>query len=146
MRIKPISRITTLALVAILVLSAGTVAPAGHAAGDPILVTAKGKGTIKIGSETFQVSSVVVKMLDDGTAEITLVSEITFFLSGKWTADSTSPKSYNLQITGSGASAGAQGTGKVVMRDDGTSLDRLTAQGGTKTSSRKVSVEFVADK
>jgi hypothetical protein len=145
MRIKPISRITTLALLAILVLS-GTVAPAGHAAGDPILATAKGKGTIKVGSETFQISSVVVKLLDDGTAEITLVSEITFFLSGKWTSDSTSPKSYNLQITGSVTGGGAQGTGKVVMRDDGTSLDRLTVQGGLKTSPRKVSVDFVADK
>jgi hypothetical protein len=145
MRIKPVSRLTTQALGAILLLSTGAVTLLGHAVTEPILASAKGKGTIKVGRETFQINSVVIKLLDDGSAEITLVSEITFFLSGRWTQDSASPKTYNLQITG-GAAGGAEGTGKVVMRDDGTSLDRLTAQGGVKTSTRKVAIDFVADK
>src|SRR5215470_4937267 len=145
MRIKPISSFATVAVVAILLLSTGTATLRGHPVTEPILATAKGKGTIKVGRETFQINSVVIKLLDDGSAEITLVSEITFFVSGKWTQDGASPKTYNLQITG-GAAGGAEGTGKVVMREDGTSLDRLTAQGGTRTSTRKVAIDFVADK
>src|SRR6476660_1914175 len=88
---------------------------------EPILITAKGKGTMKVGRETFQITSVVVKLLDDRTVELTLVADITFFLSGRWTVDSASPKTYNLEITGSMTGGGAQGTGKVVMRDDGKS-------------------------
>jgi hypothetical protein len=151
MQIKLISRATSLILILFFVSSAecaGVRALSNSVTPSPegILVTAKGKGTMKIGGETFQITSVVVKLLDDGTAELTLVSEITFFLSGRWTVDTASPKIYNLQITGSVTGGGAQGTGKIVMRDDGKSLDRLSAQGGVKTSERKVVIEFVAEK
>ncbi len=111
---------------------------------EPILITANGKGTMKVGRETFQITSVVVKLLDDQTVQLTLVADITFFLSGRWTVDSASPKTYNLEITGGMTGGGAQGTGKVVLRDDGKSLDRLSAQGGLRTSTRKVAIEFVA--
>jgi hypothetical protein len=67
---------------------------------------------MKIGRETFQITTVVVKLLDDRTAELTLVADITFFLSGRWTVDSASPKTYNLEITGSMTGGGAQGTAK----------------------------------
>ena len=66
-----------------------------------------------------------------------LVSEITFSLKCKWSKDSTSPNTLNLEITGSMTAGGAQGTGKLVLRPDKT-LDRLSAQGGVKTSARKV--------
>jgi len=146
MKFKPIRCMTSLLLILLFASMSSAVNFVGRAAAEPILVTAKGKGTMKVGSETFQVTSVVVKLAEDGTAELTLVAEITFFLSGKWTVDSASPKNYNLQITGSITGGGAQGTGKIVMQDDGKSLDRLSAQGGLKTSTRKVAIEFVADR
>jgi hypothetical protein len=111
---------------------------------EPLVLTANGKGTIKVGSESFQVTSVVVKLGEDGKLEITLVSEITFFVSGKWKVASESPKTYDLDITGSMTGGGAKGTGKLVLRADGTSIDHLTAQGGSTTSSRKVFIDFVA--
>lgn len=108
------------------------------------LLTASGKGTIKVGRETFSITSVVIKLSPDGQADITLVSEITFFLKGKWSKNSASPNTLNLEITGSMTAGGAQGTGKLVLRPD-KSLDRLSAQGGTKTSARKVNIDFVAN-
>jgi hypothetical protein len=159
MQTRTISRITSLVLILFFLSStesslatcwameplagSSSVLP-GRPTPEPILITAKGKGTMKIGRETFQITSVVVKLLDDRTVELTLVADITFFLSGRWTVDSASPKTYNLEITGSMTGGGAQGTGKVVVRDDGKSLDRLSAQGGLKTSTRKVAIEFVA--
>ena len=159
MQTRTISRITSLVLILFFLSSTGSsvatcwameplagssfVLP-GRPTPELILITAKGKGTMKIGRETFQITSVVVKLLDDRTVELTLVADITFFLSGRWTVDSASPKTYNLEITGSMTGGGAQGTGKVVVRDDGKSLDRLSAQGGLKTSTRKVAIEFVA--
>jgi hypothetical protein len=108
------------------------------------LLTANGKGTIKVGRESFALSSVIIKLAPDGQADITLVSEITFFLKGKWSKDNTAPNIINLEITGSMTAGGAQGTGKLTIRAD-KSLDRFTAQGGTKTSARKVSIDFVAN-
>jgi hypothetical protein len=112
--------------------------------GSEQLLTASGKGTMKIGRETFSITSVVIKLSPDGQADITLVSEITFFLKGKWSKDSASPNTLNLEITGSVTEGGAQGTGKLVLRPD-KSLDRLSAQGGVKTSARKVIIDFVAN-
>jgi len=108
------------------------------------LLTANGKGTIKVGREAFALSSVIIKLAPDGQADITLVSEITFFLKGKWSKDNTAPNIINLEITGGMTSGGAQGTGKLTIRAD-KSLDRFSAQGGTKTSARKVIIDFVAN-
>lgn len=136
--------IASVLLIGIL-LSSGGINSFASPVPEAVTITANGKGTIKIGGETFQVHSVVVKLTEDGRVELTLVSDITFFISGSWTQTSDSPKTFALQITGSATGGGAQGTGKVIMRADGTSLDRLSAQGGLKTSTRKVSVDFVAN-
>lgn len=161
MQTRTISRISSLVLTLFFLSSTGSagnatcwatgpvawpssVIPSSRPPVEPILVTANGKGTMKVGRETFQITSVVVKLLDDQTVELTLVADITFFLSGRWSVDSTSPRTYNLVITGGATGGGAQGTGKVVLRDDGKSLDRLSAQGGMRTSTRKVAIEFVA--
>ena len=69
------------------------------------LAHANGEGMLKVGSEQFKLGSVVVKLLDDRKAEITLVSEMTFFMTGTWSQNSESQDSFDLQITG-GATAG----------------------------------------
>ena len=49
-----------------------------------IVAHANGDGTLKLGDEKFKVSTVVIKLFEDGKAEINLVSEITVFVSGSW--------------------------------------------------------------
>jgi len=105
---------------------------------------ANGKGTIKVGSEEFHVYTVVLKLKEGGDAEITLVSEITLFFSGTW-ANNDADKSIDLKISGGAASNGVQGTGKLLLRDDGKSIARLTLQGSIKARKTDVTVNFVAD-
>ena len=45
------------------------------------LAHSNGKGTLRVGDEQFKISAAVVKLLPDRKAEITLVSDITIFLS-----------------------------------------------------------------
>lgn len=145
MQINCIPRVTSFALSLVLVCLLGTSGLAFTRPPDATLLTAKGKGTIQVGHETFDVTNVVVKLLEDGTCEITLVSDITFFLMGKWTVASESPKTFNLTITGSMSGGGAQGTGKLILKADGKSLASLNAQGSSKTSPRKITLTFLAD-
>jgi len=118
----------------------------GFAAQQPkSLLTAKGKGQFKVGSEQFEIHSVVIKLMEDGTAELTLVSEITVFLSGKWKGGNDVQKGIDLEITGGATPGGIEGSGKLFLRKDEKSIDRLNLQGASRTSSKKVEVTFVAD-
>jgi hypothetical protein len=48
------------------------------------LALGDGTGLIEVGQQQFDLHSVIVKLMDDGKAEIILVSDITFFLQGTW--------------------------------------------------------------
>jgi hypothetical protein len=48
------------------------------------LVHSNGKGTLRVGDEKFKITSVIVKLLPDHKAEVTLISDITIFLTAKW--------------------------------------------------------------
>ena len=63
------------------------------------LAHANGDGKLRVGREEFKIGSVVVKLLDDRKAEITLVSDITFFLTGTWSQNGESQDSFDVQIT-----------------------------------------------
>jgi len=109
----------------------------------PRQIVGDGKGTIHVGRERFDLHSVIVKLLEDGKAEIILVSDITFFLKGTWARNEKVPQEIDLNITGSVTSGGVQGNGKLILRG-AESMDRLTLEGSSSTSSRKVKVSFVA--
>lgn len=107
-----------------------------------LLVTAKGDGILKMGQEEFKIYTVVVKLLESGDAEITLVSDITVFVSGTWSR--TSESQINFHITGTATGGGIEAAGRMLLRNDGKSLDRLWLQGTSKTSKKNVEVNFEA--
>jgi hypothetical protein len=107
-----------------------------------LLATANGNGTIKIGQEEFKIHSVVIKLLEDGKLEITLVTEITIFVSGTWSRGDDS-QNIKLEITG-GASSSIEASGKLLLRNDGKSIDRLWLQGVIKTRNRSIEISFQA--
>lgn len=109
-----------------------------------LTASANGKGTINVGKEEFEVHAVTVKLLEDGKAEVILVSEITFFIQGTWKRSDSSPNEVTLTITGSIVAGGAQGTGKLTLRDDAKSIASLTLEGSSNTRKRVVKVNFVA--
>ena len=108
-----------------------------------LLASANGKGKIKIGKEEFPLHHVVVKLKEDGAAEITLVSDIQLFFSGTW-ADNAADKGIDVKISGT-AQSSWQATGKLFLRDDGKSIARLSLLGTNKFRKQKVEVSFVAD-
>lgn len=110
-----------------------------------LLASANGNGKIKVGQEEFQIHAVVIKLLEDGKAEMTLVSEITFFLQGTWSKNEKAPGAVDLKITGSATGGGVQGDGKLLLRDDGKSVAELNLQGSSNTRKRLVKVSFKAN-
>lgn len=110
-----------------------------------LLATANGKGTLTVGREEFKVTSVVVKLKEDGTAEITVVTDLQLFVTGTWSKAADSGEGIDLKITGGATGGGTQGSGKLLLRPDGKSIDRLTIEAMSNTVKRKIRLEFVAD-
>lgn len=147
------SRYAQLLIVAVALL---TCAPIGIGA-QPQTVTsltanAKGQGTVTIAdpeaaksARTHPVNSVVVTLRENGDAEIVLVSDMQLFARGRWTAPSDLRKGIDLKITGGIVSGNAKGSGKLFLRADGKSIDRLNFEVKSQARS-KVTVAFVAEK
>lgn len=107
-----------------------------------LLATAHGQGTLKVGQEVFKVSSVVVKLKEDGTGEITLITDLQLFVNCTWSASTDLSEDINLKITGGATSA--QGSGKLLLRSDGKAIASLSLEGSSNTK-RKIQLKFVAD-
>src|SRR5258705_1569964 len=108
-----------------------------------LLANARGQGTLTVGKEVFKVSHVVVKLKEDGTGEITLVTDLQLFVTCTWSADDLST-GIDLKITGGTNSGSVQGSGKLFLRPDGKSIASPTMDGMSPTVKRKVQLNFVA--
>lgn len=107
--------------------------------------TARGTGTLTIGKEVLKVYTVVVELDEDGTGEITVVSDLQFFINCTWSAPADLSKGIELKITGGTTASGAQGSGKLMLKSDGQSIASLTMQGSSNTEKRKIQLNFVAE-
>lgn len=106
------------------------------------LAHSNGQGTLKVGQEQFKISSVIVKLLSDRKAEITLVTDITVFLNATWSNRGDSQQEFDLEIIGGATASGLQGTGKVLLGNDGKSVSKLSLKGVSRTSKRTVQADF----
>ena len=110
-----------------------------------LLANAKGKGTLTVGQEQFEIYAVIVKLKEGGDLELTLVTEITVFISGKWSASDDNKKGIDLEITGGATPGGVKGNGNLFLRPDGKSIASLSLEGSSMTRKKKVVVTFVAE-
>jgi hypothetical protein len=106
--------------------------------------TAKGKGTIKVGREQFQLHTVILKLKEEGKLEMILVSDISLFFEGSWSWADAAGKAVQLKIHG-GATGSVEGGGKVTLRDDGQSISTMSLQTANKFRKTIVNVQFTAD-
>ena len=106
------------------------------------LAQANGQGTIKVGSEQLKVTSVIVKLLNDQKAEITLGSDITFFIAGTWSRNGESQDDFDIQITGGASPGGLEGVGKLTLGKDTKSDMKLILKGKSRTTKKPVEVYF----
>ena len=139
---QPNRKFIAVALIALMLLTVpGLAARLGSKS---FLATADGHGTLKVGQTEFTISAVVVKLLEDGKAEIILVTDITVFVSGTWSGGDDLMKGIQLKITGGTTAGGLEGTGEVFLRNEGKSVVSLTLQGTNKLTKRNIAVNFVA--
>lgn len=106
------------------------------------LAHSNGQGTLKVGQEQFKITSVIVKLLSDRKAEITLVTDITVFLNATWSNRGDSQTEFDLEIIAGASGSGLQGTGRVVLGNDGKSVSKLSLNGVSRTSKRTIQAEF----
>jgi hypothetical protein len=105
------------------------------------LAVASGQGTLRVGEERFKINSVIVKLIEDRKAEITLVSDITVFFNATW-SNGESQDEFDLEVTGGASPGGLEGRGKVFLTSDGKSVTRLSLKGVSRTSKRAVEANF----
>src|ERR1044072_9383012 len=96
-----------------------------------IVAHANGDGTLKLGDEKFKVSTVAIKLFEDGKAEINVISEITIFVSGSWSWKDDSKLAVNRKIRGGAAGGGVEASGELFLRDSSEtgqrrSIDRVS--------------------
>jgi hypothetical protein len=108
------------------------------------LAHASGQGKIKVGQEEFKVTGVVVKLLNDQKAELTLISEISFYLTGTWSRNGDSKDEFDLAITGGASPGGLAAAGKVTIGEDNKSNIRLILKGKSTTTKKQIEVYFLA--
>jgi len=128
----------TLALLTLLALPK----PASPQGLTSLFATAHGQGTLTVGQEVFKVSNVVVKLKEDGTGEITLVTDLQLFVTCTWSAPKNLSEGIDLKLTAGATSA--QGSGKLFLRPDGKAITSLSIEGSSNTK-RKIQLKFVAD-
>ncbi|HET6978904.1 MAG TPA: hypothetical protein VFI24_21410 [Pyrinomonadaceae bacterium] len=139
MKFKRMIAVASIFVVSMFATSGATVAP--QEAPDR-MTQAKGQGTLKLGQEQFKITAIIVTLLDDGRAELRLVSDIIVFVSGTWTQDRESQEIFDLQITGGATPGGLQCTGKVTLPKD-TKDVQLILKGMSRTTKRPIEVYFV---
>ena len=109
-----------------------------------LVASANGEGTIKLGKEEFKIYAVVVKLFEDGKAEINLVTDITVFVSGTWSGGDDVQKGINLHITGNVVAGRLEGSGKLFLRDDRKSIASLNLEVLNKGTKKTIKANFTA--
>ena len=135
-------RYSTLICSLLIVLAMSTIAEAQKI--ESLNTTAKGKGTISTGVDKLKIYSVMVVLKENGDAEFTFYCDLQLSAKGRWTANESAEQGINLEITGGVVSGNASGSGKLLLRPDGKSIDKLNID--AKSGSRTVTIKFAADK
>lgn len=133
-----------LSVVVVLVMLGATLLVGQAQENQSRLAYSRGQGTLRVGDERFEIHSVIVKLIADRKAEITLASDITVFVSATWSNHGESQQEFDLEVTGGATPGGLEGRGKVFLSTDGKSVTRLSLKGVSRTSKRIVEANFEA--
>jgi len=109
-----------------------------------LVAKANGEGTIKFGEEEYRLHAVVVKLFEDGKAEIQLVTDMTVFIQGSWGRSSDTSRDLDITITGNLTSKSLDGGGKLYLSEDRKSITALKLEVVNRISKKLIKVDFVA--
>jgi hypothetical protein len=111
-----------------------------------LTATAKGQGTINVSDiDKHTINSLMIVLKENGDAEFTFYADLQLSAQGSWSAGTSLSKGIDIKITGGVVADNAKGSGKLFLRQDGKSIDRLTFAATTDDGS-KITINFVADK
>ena len=110
-----------------------------------LLANAHGKGTLTVGDEVYKVTNVVVKLDEDKTGEITLVTDLQLFVQCTWSEPGDLSRGIDLKITGGITADSADGIGKLLLRPDGRNIASLSMEASANARKKKIQLTFVAD-
>jgi len=124
-------------------------APAATQKLTSLTATAKGQGTITVTNPGVEerkrpLHSVVVTLRENGEAEIVVITDMQLMAQGRWTKPTDLSKGISLKITGGTVTNNAKGSGKLFLKPDGKTIDKLNFE-AKSTARSKVTVDFVAD-
>ena len=111
---------------------------------EPVTVYGKGHGSIVSLTEDRKLSAAVVVLRPNGTALITLISDLQVQAEAQWTASTLSSHEMELRITGGELTGNASGSGKLVLTDDDKSIKELMIK-GKLFDGRELTITFAAD-
>jgi len=129
-----------------LVLFAGMFLPVAARAQeeDSVTVYARGHGSIVSTVEERNITAALVVLRPNGTALITLVSDLQLHAEAQWSASKSSSEEIELKITGGELSGNASGSGKLVLSNDRKSIKELMIN-GKSFDGRELKLTFVAE-
>ena len=135
-------RLIIAASVVILALASLSLFVAAAQESNERLAHSNGQGTLRVGDDKFKINSVIVKLIPDHKAELTLVSDITIFLTATWSNSTQSQYEFDLDMTHTDSRGGLEGIGKVILKDDGKSVASLKLKGISRATKRQVEANF----
>jgi hypothetical protein len=109
-----------------------------------VTVYAKGHGSIVSTVEERNITAALVVLRPNGTALITLVSDLQLKADAQWSASKLSSEEIELKITGGELSGNWSGSGKLVLSNDRKSIKELVMN-GKSFDGRELTITFVAD-
>lgn len=143
------SKLVGVVVVLIIALLVWLPAPSSTQKINSLTATAKGQGTITVTDpgapeRKRPLNSVVVTLRENGDAEIVVITDMQLFARGRWTKPADLSQGIALKITGGTVANNAKGSGKLFLRPDGKTIDKLNFEAKSNARS-KVTVDFVAD-
>jgi hypothetical protein len=111
---------------------------------DSLTAIAKGHGVIADACEERKFTAALAVLRPDGTALITLYSDLQLQAQGTWSPSDSSRQKILLKITGGELTGNASGTGTLLLGNDGKSIRELKIK-VSLLGGRQLTVTFVAD-
>jgi len=111
---------------------------------ESVTVYGKGHGSLVSSVENRNITAALVVLRRNGTASITLISDLQLHAEAEWRASKYSAEEIELKITGGELSGTASGSGKLVLSDDRKAIKELSIN-AKSFDGRELTLTFIAD-
>ena len=111
---------------------------------ESVTVYGKGHGSIVSTVDNRNITAALVVLRPNGTATITLISDLQLHAEAEWRASKYLAEEIELKIIGGELSRNASGSGKLVLTDDRKAIKELSVK-AKSFDGRELTLTFIAD-